>query len=131
MNLLDELERLDKARPEHWHTWDRGVGYEVHIGDTCIQEARCKWSEAKPKPWEKDTRGPAPEGYCEDVNSEFRETWPKELAELAVAARNALPTLIALLKDARELATAITWFIRHDDPLALKARALLAKLEAK
>ena len=36
--------------------------------------------------------------------------------------------LRALLAEARELATAIEWFISKNDPIAIKARAFLEKL---
>ena len=85
-----ELRRLldvNRGRYFHvlpWHAWDRGIGYELHVGATCRDEME-------------------PRGYCEEVNNGFRETFGAPEAELIVAAVNALP---ALLDAAAELAAA-------------------------
>ena len=87
---LAELRRLldvNRERDFHalpWHAWDRGIGYELHVGATCRDEME-------------------PRGYCEEVNNGFRETFGAPEAELIVAAVNALP---ALLDAAAELAAA-------------------------
>ena len=87
---LAELRRLldvNRERDFHalpWHAWDRGIGYELHVGATCRYEME-------------------PRGYCEEVNNGFRETFGAPEAELIVAAVNALP---ALLDAAAELAAA-------------------------
>ena len=87
---LAELRRLldvNRERDSHalpWHAWDRGIGYELHVGATCRDEME-------------------PRGYCEEVNNGFRETFGAPEAELIVAAVNALP---ALLDAAAELAAA-------------------------
>ena len=87
---LAELRRLldvNRERDFHalpWHVWDRGIGYELHVGATCRDEME-------------------PRGYCEEVNNGFRETFGAPEAELIVAAVNALP---ALLDAAAELAAA-------------------------
>ena len=76
-----ELRRLldvNRGRYFHalpWHAWDRGIGYELHVGATCRDEME-------------------PRGYCEEVNNGFRETFGAPEAELIVAAVNALPTLL-------------------------------------
>ena len=78
---LAELRRLldvNRERDFHalpWHAWDRGIGYELHVGATCRDEME-------------------PRGYCEEVNNGFRETFGAPEAELIVAAVNALPTLL-------------------------------------
>ena len=90
-----ELRRLldvNRGRYFHvlpWHAWDRGIGYELHVGATCRDEME-------------------PRGYCEEVNNGFRETFGAPEAELIVAAVNALPALLgkadALLDAADRLA---------------------------
>ena len=76
-----ELRRLldvNRGRYFHvlpWHAWDRGHGYELHVGAACRDEME-------------------PRGYCEEVNNGFRETFGAPEAELIVAAVNALPTLL-------------------------------------
>ena len=76
-----ELRRLldvNRERDFHvlpWHAWDRGIGYELHVGATCRDEME-------------------PRGYCEEVNNSFRETFGAPEAELIVAAVNALPALL-------------------------------------
>ena len=78
---LAELRRLldvNRGRYFHalpWHAWDRGIGYELHVGATCRDEME-------------------PRGYCEEVNNGFRETFGAPEAELIVAAVNALPILL-------------------------------------
>ena len=78
---LAELRRLLDANRERdfhalpWHAWDRGIGYELHVGATCRDEME-------------------PRGYCEEVNNGFRETFGAPEAELIVAAVNALPALL-------------------------------------
>ena len=78
---LAELRRLldvNRGRYFHalpWHVWDRGIGYELHVGATCRDEME-------------------PRGYCEEVNNGFRETFGAPEAELIVAAVNALPGLL-------------------------------------
>ena len=78
---LAELRRLldvNRGRYFHalpWHAWDRGIGYELHVGATCRDEME-------------------PRGYCEEVNNSFRETFCAPEAELIVAAVNALPALL-------------------------------------
>ena len=56
-------------------------------------------------------------------------------ANLIVAMRNALPDLLALLEEARELADAVVLFYRQGCPRKLstleKARAFLAKFDTK
>ena len=87
--LLDvNRERYFHALP--WHAWDRGIGYELHVGATCRDEME-------------------PRGYCEEVNNGFRETFGAPEAELIVAAVNALPTLLdrlAHMTEARDNARA-------------------------
>ena len=86
---LAELRRLldaNRGRYFHalpWHAWDRGIGYELHVGATCRDEME-------------------PRGYCEEVNNGFRETFGAPEAELIVAAVNALPTLLDRLAHMRE-----------------------------
>ena len=93
---LAELRRLldvNRERDFHalpWHAWDRGIGYELHVGATCRDEME-------------------PRGYCEGVNNGFRETFGAPEAELIVAAVNALPTLLdrlAHMTEARDNARA-------------------------
>ena len=78
---LAELRRLldvNRGRYFHalpWHAWDRGIGYELHVGATCRDKME-------------------PRGYCEGVNNGFRETFGAPEAELIVAAVNALPALL-------------------------------------
>ena len=78
---LAELRRLVDVNRERyfhalpWHAWDRGIGYELHVGATCRDEME-------------------PRGYCEEVNNGFRETFGAPEAELIVAAVNALPALL-------------------------------------
>lgn len=78
---LAELRRLldvNRERGFHalpWHAWDRGIGYELHVGATCRDEME-------------------PRGYCEEVNNGFRETFGAPEAELIAAAVNALPALL-------------------------------------
>ena len=78
---LAELRRLldvNRGRYFHvlpWHAWDRGIGYELHVGATCRDEME-------------------PRGYCEEVNNGFRETFGAPEAELIVAAVDALPALL-------------------------------------
>ena len=76
-----ELRRLldvNRERDFHalpWHAWDRGIGYELHVGATCRDEME-------------------PRGYCEEVNNGFRKTFCAPEAELIAAAVNALPALL-------------------------------------
>ena len=93
---LAELRRLldvNRGRYFHvlpWHAWDRGIGYELHVGATCRDEME-------------------PRGYCEEVNNGFRETFGAPEAELIVAAVNALPALLdrlAHMTEARDNARA-------------------------
>ena len=78
---IAELRRLldvNRERDFHalpWHAWDRGIGYELHVGATCRDEME-------------------PRGYCEEVNNGFRKTFGAPEAELIVAAVNALPALL-------------------------------------
>ena len=78
---LAELRRLldvNRERDFHalpWHAWDRGIGYELHVGATCRDEME-------------------PRGYCEEVNNGFRKTFGAPEAELIAAAVNALPALL-------------------------------------
>ena len=75
---LRRLLDVNRGRYFHalpWHAWDRGIGYELHVGATCRDEME-------------------PRGYCEEVNNGFRETFGAPEAELIVAAVNALPTLL-------------------------------------
>ena len=94
--MLAELRRLldvNRGRYFHvlpWHAWDRGHGYELHVGATCRDEME-------------------PRGYCEEVNNGFRETFGAPEAELIVAAVNALPILLdrlAHMTEARDNARA-------------------------
>ena len=88
-----ELRRLldvNRERDSHalpWHAWDRGIGYELHVGATCRDEME-------------------PRGYCEEVNNGFRETFGAPEAELIVAAVNALPALLDAAAERDELAGA-------------------------
>ena len=75
---LRRLLDVNRGRYFHalpWHAWDRGIGYELHVGATCRDEME-------------------PRGYCEEVNNGFRETFGAPEAELIVAAVNALPALL-------------------------------------
>ena len=119
-----ELRRLldvNRGRDFHalpWHAWDRGIGYELHVGATCRDEME-------------------PRGYCEEVNNGFRETFGAPEAELIVAAMNALPALLdaaaerdALAADADKWQRAALTLQRDRDALAAKierVRALPAK----
>ena len=90
---IAELRRLldvNRERDFHalpWHAWDRGIGYELHVGATCRDEME-------------------PRGYCEGVNNGFRETFGAPEAELIVAAVNALPALLDAAAERDELAGA-------------------------
>ena len=90
---LAELRRLldvNRERDFHalpWHAWDRGIGYELHVGATCRDEME-------------------PRGYCEEVNNGFRETFGAPEAELIIAAVNALPALLDAAAERDELAAA-------------------------
>ena len=85
--LLDvNRERYFHALP--WHAWDRGIGYELHVGATCRDEME-------------------PRGYCEEVNNGFRETFGAPEAELIVAAVNALPTLLDAAAEREALAAKV------------------------
>ena len=89
-----ELRRLldvNRGRYFHvlpWHAWDRGIGYELHVGATCRDEME-------------------PRGYCEEVNNGFRETFGAPEAELIVAAVNALPALLDAAAERDRLAEAV------------------------
>ena len=91
---LAELRRLldvNRGRYFHvlpWHAWDRGIGYELHVGATCRDEME-------------------PRGYCEEVNNGFRETFGAPEAELIVAAVNALPTLLDAAAEREALAAKV------------------------
>lgn len=91
---LAELRRLldvNRERDFHalpWHAWDRGIGYELHVGATCRYEME-------------------PRGYCEEVNNGFRETFGAPEAELIVAAVNALPALLDAAAERDALAAAV------------------------
>ena len=91
---LAELRRLldvNRERGFHalpWHAWDRGIGYELHVGATCRDEME-------------------PRGYCEEVNNGFRETFGAPEAELIVAAVNALPTLLDVAAERDALAAKV------------------------
>ena len=91
---LAELRRLldvNRGRYFHvlpWHAWDRGIGYELHVGATCRDEME-------------------PRGYCEEVNNGFRETFGAPEAELIVAAVNALPTLLDAAAEREALAATV------------------------
>ena len=85
--LLDvNRERYFHALP--WHAWDRGIGYELHVGATCRDEME-------------------PRGYCEEVNNGFRETFGAPEAELIVAAVNALPALLDAAAEREALAAKV------------------------
>ena len=91
---LAELRRLldvNRERDFHalpWHAWDRGIGYELHVGATCRDEME-------------------PRGYCEEVNNGFRETFGAPEAELIVAAVNALPALLDAAAEREALAAKV------------------------
>ena len=91
---LAELRRLLDANRERdfhalpWHAWDRGIGYELHVGATCRDEME-------------------PRGYCEEVNNGFRETFGAPEAELIAAAVNALPALLDAAAERDRLAEAV------------------------
>ena len=91
---LAELRRLldvNRERDFHalpWHAWDRGIGYELHVGATCRDEME-------------------PRGYCEEVNNGFRETFGAPEAELIAAAVNALPALLDAAAERDALVAAI------------------------
>ena len=91
---LAELRRLldvNRGRYFHalpWHAWDRGIGYELHVGATCRDKME-------------------PRGYCEGVNNGFRETFGAPEAELIVAAVNALPALLDAAAERDALVAAV------------------------
>jgi len=69
--LRSRAAAIDPERRQ-WHTWDRGIGYEVHIGTDCKD---VKITAETPTPWER----------CDEVNDEFRETFAKAEAEYVAA----------------------------------------------
>ena len=88
---LRRLLDVNRGRYFHvlpWHAWDRGIGYELHVGATCRDEME-------------------PRGYCEEVNNGFRETFGAPEAELIVAAVNALPTLLDAAAEREALAAKV------------------------
>ena len=115
--LLDvNRERYFHALP--WHAWDRGIGYELHVGATCRDEME-------------------PRGYCEEVNNSFRETFCAPEAELIVAAVNALPALLdaaaerdALAADADKWQRAALTLQRDRDALTDERDSLSWQVEA-
>lgn len=92
---LAEIEACANAATEGpWHAWDRGIGYELHLGVA----AKCEPSR------------------CEDVNGEFRETFKQADAEFIAHARTDVDNLVAevrRLQDAIERVRAVhyetTW----------------------
>ena len=71
---LAEIEaRVEDATEGPWHAWDRGIGYELHLG------AAAKCGQIR----------------CEDVNGEFRETFKRADAAFIAAARTDVPDLLA------------------------------------
>ena len=54
------------TKPRPWHAWDRGIGWEIHVG---------------PDPGD-DHR------HCQCVNDEFRDTFDEADAKLIVDAVN-------------------------------------------
>ena len=111
---LAELRRLldvNRGRYFHalpWHAWDRGIGYELHVGATCRDKME-------------------PRGYCEGVNNGFRETFGAPEAELIVAAVNALP---GLLDDADALRAELAHMTEARDNARAEAKRLTAIVEA-
>ena len=111
---LAELRRLldvNRGRDFHalpWHAWDRGIGYELHVGATCRDEME-------------------PRGYCEEVNNGFRETFGAPEAELIVAAVNALP---ALLDDADALRAELAHMTEARNNARAEVERLTAMVEA-
>ena len=67
-----ELRALaEKATPGPWHEWDRGIGYEVHIG-----ASPCPMLDEKAK-------------WCVCLNDEMRETFQEHDAAYIAAAHPA------------------------------------------
>ncbi len=62
-----------------WHVYDRGIGWEVHLG---------------PAPGDCQEKG----GWCSTINGEFRETFSEANAALIVKAVNAHDRLVAALE---------------------------------
>ena len=67
---------LAAATPGPWHAWDRGIGYEVHVGPDC---EGLGWGESE----------------CRELNSEFRETFRESDAHLIANAPTWLAELLA------------------------------------
>lgn len=80
----DEIEaRLAAATPGPWHAWDRGIGYEIHIGAEHIE--------------------PLGDGiFCEDLNRNFRETFTQGDAEFIVHAPEDIRSLLAGLQATKD-----------------------------
>lgn len=71
---------LEAATPRPWHAWDRGIGYEVHVGPDCEV---------------------TPDARCSELNGEFRETFTGADAHLIAHAPEWLAELLAEVDNAR------------------------------
>ena len=115
---LAELRRLldvNRERGFHalpWHAWDRGIGYELHVGATCRDEME-------------------PRGYCEEVNNGFRETFGAPEAELIVAAVNALPALLDAAAERDALAAKVAALADWHETKADKARRFRIEIDGR
>lgn len=94
---IDRLQAAACAIPEDrrsWHAWDRGIGYEVHHGEVCLDDERLQRSlngDPPATPWDS----------CEAVNSEFRETFPRAAGQYIAMADPV--TILGLLDYVAEL----------------------------
>lgn len=99
--LRAELKRLsEKATPAPWHAADRGIGWEVHVG-----EPKCQ------------TKG---SGWCDSINEEFRDTMIEENAQLIVFLRNHVPDLL----DALDRLAVVETIVNNIDEVKTKLNRL-------
>jgi len=91
---MSEAKRLlEQATPLPWHVRDRGIGFEVHVGDPAI-----------------GCENPNGSGWCTTINEGHRETMDEGDAGLVVYAVNRLPDYEAAV-DALDALTGAANFI--------------------
>ena len=84
--------RAEAATPGPWHNYDRGIGYEVHVGPATEKH----W-------WQAGEDGHERGGECSCIHDGFRETIPNEQnADFIAHARQDIPDLLDALEAAQK-----------------------------
>lgn len=79
---LDAIEaRANAATAGPWHSWDRGIGFEVHTGAKCFADI-----------YESDEQ-------CWELNGGMRETFEEGDAEFIAHAREDVPALVRRIRE--------------------------------